>query len=131
MAKLTFFLLFLLSLVFGYEYCQGIMETKSRENIVYDVKLVNKEDNFFVVEASKPLPRKKNKLLYKIPLDIIKPEFRTKIKANSDIYFTSNIECNDDKKCERLFFAVHLNLKGKRITQTFDEPFVAEIYFQQ
>jgi hypothetical protein len=66
MTKLTFFLLFLLSLVFAYEYCQGIMETKSRENIVYDVKLVNKEDNFFVVEASKPLSRKKNKLLYKI-----------------------------------------------------------------
>lgn len=128
MSKLTLILLFLLSLVIGYEYCRGIMETKKRENIVYDVKLVNKEKNFFVVEASKELPRKRNKLQYKIPLDVIKPELKVKIKANSDIYFTSKIQCNEDKKCERLFIAVHLNIKGKRITQTFDEPFIGEIY---
>lgn len=115
--------------IFAYEYCQGVMFTVSEKEEAFTVLSINKEKKFMVIQAPKPLPRKKEKLKYKIPLTVLPVDMRTNLKKNSKIKFEYEIQCNNDKKCEHFFKGVFLNGdKNKNAVHLFNEPFTGEIY---
>lgn len=115
--------------IFAYEYFQGVMFKIKEKEDNFLVLSVNKEQKFVIIQAPKPLPRKKEKLKYKLSLTCFPPEFRTKLKKGSKLKLDYDIQCNSEDKCERFFKSVAL-IEGKKeiAVHPFKEPFTGEIY---